>query len=455
MRNYLSMSVHRTFWKHFLLPVHDLLRNTRIQRCRRLLEETQWLSQKNIERLQLARLRRIVSHAYHTVPYYRAAFREGGVRPEDIKDISDLEKIPLLTKAILRSRNDELVSTSYHSTGASREHTSGTTSKPVSFLRDNSDRSWGWAAALRAYSWAGYELGDKEALVWQRTFASNKSTFLQPLYDEARRTLLVDSGDVSAQNANNILGKLKRFHPHFIRGYSGALHRLAEYLLEAGQCLDVRGVIHTSSMIYEAQRKVIRQAFRCPVFSFYGAREVMAIASECEEHTGLHVSSENLVLEVLRDGEAASPGEVGSLVITNLTNYSMPLIRYEIGDLGRTGSSPCSCGRGLPVLESLEGRKFEHIVNSDGSHTVLRPLEAFFSEVPVKDFQVVVASPDLITVKIVEGEAYSEVHDRIIKNNLKWRGKSEVEIQKVGKISPAPSGKPLRFVSYTSSQNTT
>jgi len=204
-------------------------------------------------------------------------------------------------------------------------------------------------------------------------------------------------------------------------------------------------------VLYEAERKVICQAFGCPVFDFYGAREVMAIAAECEEHMGLHVSVENMVLEVVRDDESASPGEVGSLVITNLTNYSMPLIRYEIGDLGRFGSAPCSCGRGLPVLEALEGREYELIVNSDGSYTYLRDLETFFGELPVRDYQVVLEGPDLITVKIVEGGGYSEAHDRFIKTNLKWSGRSRVELRKVSRIGAASSGKKLRLVRCPSS----
>ncbi|MFQ5911547.1 MAG: phenylacetate--CoA ligase family protein, partial [Thermoplasmata archaeon] len=407
-----------------------------------LLENTQWLGEREIRKVQLARLRRVLGHAYSTVPYYRAVFRQIGLRPEDVKDVSDLGKIPLLTRDILRSRNEELVSTT--SQRASREHTGGTTSTPVSFLRDKCDGSWGWAAALRAYSWAGYETGDKEALVWASS--SIKPHPLGPLYDKAKRTLLIDITSFSTQKMNHILRELEKFRPDFIRGYSKAVRVLADNSLEGGRDLEARGVISTANMLYELHRKVISRAFRCPVFDFYGSREVMTIAAECEEHEGLHVTAENMVLEVVRDGESASPGEVGSLVVTNLTNYSMPLIRYEIGDLGRFASSLCSCGRGLPLLESLEGREYEYIVNSDGSYTYLRDLETFFGELPVKDFQVVLEGPDLITVNIVEGEAYSEEHDRFIKANLKWSGRSKVEIRRVTEIGDAPSGKRLRIL---------
>lgn len=416
------------------------------------MEKTQWLRRGDVERLQLSRLRRIVHHAYDTVPYYRAVFRERGVRPADIENVSDLAKIPLLTRDILRSRNDELVARSHHSTKASLEHTGGTTAKPVPFLRDRSDASWGWAAALRAYSWAGYELGDKEALVWASASINRRRRRpLGVLYDMVKRTLLIDTAGFSAQRLNEILGELEKFAPDFIRGYSSTVRLLAEELLRDGRRVEPKGVISTASVLYEAERKVICQAFGCPVFDFYGAREVMAIAAECDEHMGLHVSVENMVLEVVRDDESASPGEVGSLVITNLTNYSMPLIRYEIGDLGRFGSAPCSCGRGLPVLEALEGREYELIVNSDGSYTYLRDLETLFGELPVKDYQVVLEGPDLITVKIVEGGGYSEAHDRFIKTNLKWSGRSRVELRKVSRIGAASSGKKLRLVRCPSS----
>ena len=284
------MSIHRVLWKNLFLPITDLLLNTRIRRCRRLLEKTQWLSPGEIERLQLARLRGIVSHAYRTVPYYRCLFRQIGLRPEEIKDLSDLDKIPLLTREILSSKNKTIVSTSYHSARASQEHTSGTTVIPVPFLRDKSDRSWGLAAALRAYSWAGYEMGDKEAQVWASA-SIDRNRLLGYLYDKARRTLLIDATGFSTKRMGQILNELEEFDPDFIRGYSGALHHIAEELHKAGRVLKARGIISTASLLHERQREVMRESFGGPVFDFYGSREVMAMAAECEERSGLHILS--------------------------------------------------------------------------------------------------------------------------------------------------------------------
>ena len=129
----------------------------------------------------------------------------------------------------------------------------------------------------------------------------------------------------------------------------------------------LQGVICAAEKVLPFQREVMERVFGCPVFNTYGSREFMLIASECEKHEGLHVNVENLIVEIVKeDGTYAREGETGRIIITDLHNYGMPFIRYEIGDLAVFTERRCSCGRGLPIIEDVVGRSLDMIKTPEG-----------------------------------------------------------------------------------------
>jgi len=157
--------------------------------------------------------------------------------------------------------------------------------------------------------------------------------------------------------------RIRQFRPVLLTSYPTPLERFAEFCREENLSFDgLKAIVCSAETLHPAQRQTIEGSFGVPVFNSYGSREFSDIAQECAAHNGLHVCIDRLFLEVLRDdGRPCVPGEVGELVITDLDNYVMPFIRYRTGDLGSLSPLPCPCGRGLPLLESIEGRVFDLI----------------------------------------------------------------------------------------------
>ena len=162
--------------------------------------------------------------------------------------------------------------------------------------------------------------------------------------------------------------RLKTFRPKVLLGYANSLKLLAQYLKSHGlAAYQPRSIVSTAEVLGPEDRALIEDVFGCRVFNRYGCREVSVIASECAEHAGMHIMAEGLCVEVVRGGRYAPPGEAGAVLITDLLNLAMPLIRYRIGDVAASQAGPCSCGRGLPRLEGLQGRVTDFLVARTGA----------------------------------------------------------------------------------------
>lgn len=204
----------------------------------------------------------------------------------------------------------------------------------------------------------------------------------------------------------------------------------------------LKAIFTTSETLLPSQRRLIEKAFGCEVYDEYGCREAGPMACECAEHSAYHVQSENVVVEFVRNCEQVAPGETGAILVTNLHNYAMPLIRYDIGDTGRPSDDACPCGRGLPLINSLEGRRYEYLLTGDGSIMYLKDLDMFFENLPVRMFQVVQNSRDRILIKIVRSYGYSEKDTEFIERNITWGSpKAKVEVELVDSIPLEKSAK--------------
>src|SRR5262249_36059664 len=128
-----------------------------------------------------------------------------------------------------------------------------------------------------------------------------------------------------------------------------------------------RGILAAAMVLHDWERRTIEAVFDCPVTNRYGCEEVSLIACECERHDGLHINADGVYVEVLRhDGTPAAPGEAGAVVVTALANRAMPILRYQVGDMAVASDRCCPCGRGLPLLECIEGRVADYVVTPSG-----------------------------------------------------------------------------------------
>ena len=313
---------YSTFMQSYMLPIYDLARKTSRFKVGRVLEKTQWLSREEIERLQQKNLRVMLKHAYESVPYYRRLFRERGLSLDDVRRVADLVKLPVLTKQLIRENFSDLVSTTFLKNDLIPCR-SGGTGDQVSFFITRQQQSWEIAAEYRAYRWAGYHLGDRCVLFWGSPIdlAKHKSMMKQ-FTSSLERVLLLNTFVLSDVVLEKYYRSMMMFNPEIVRGYAGSVYLMAKYMLEKG-VMDVRprAVITAAESLLDFQRETIEKAFDCKVFDYYGSREVGAIAGECAEHHGYHVSAENVALELVKDGEHVAVNESGKILVTSLQNF--------------------------------------------------------------------------------------------------------------------------------------
>lgn len=436
----------RLIRKIFSLYSAARYRNERPWKYYQELNESQWWSADEIAALQFKRLQALLSHAYQNVPYYSQKFKEMGLEPGDIKTLDDLPKLPILTKQDVRENLPDLVAQNFPRSKMIPWATGGSTGEPLQFYVTEESKGRGAAASNRAYFWYGYEVGDKVAYLWgsQRDISlqqglSNKITHL------LLRTIFLDAFDMSEKKMEGFAQKLARFKPKTIIAYASAAYLFAKYLrYKEIKNIKPRAVITQAEKLFPEQRQLIEEIFGCEVFDFYGSREVSAMAAECPQHKGYHISAENVVLEFLKGNEPVSPGETGKILVTDLHNYAMPFIRYESGDLGMPSSEKCSCGRGLPLMKEIIGRTSDIIVGANGKNIHGEFFTHLFWDKPwVKQFQLFQDRNKNIAIRIVLEDEPARNDLATIRTTIRQEVGSEikVDILFVDSIGSTKSGK--------------
>jgi phenylacetate-CoA ligase len=240
----------------------------------------------------------------------------------------------------------------------------------VSFFLSKDRKQSREAAIVRHNRWAGWDVGDKVACIWgapRDVPVAGWRARLRNLLLE--RQLFLDTAHLTEEKFAAFHKALSRFRPKVVLAYARSAVLFARYLRDEGlQPYRPHSIVTSAEVLEASDRRLLEEVFGCPVFNRYGCREVSVVASECEEHRGLHTMAEGLYVEVVRspgDGQLP-PGEVGTILVTDLLNFAMPLIRYRIGDMGAWEEGPCPCGRGLPRLRNVQGRVTDFVVGTDG-----------------------------------------------------------------------------------------
>ncbi|MBN8894283.1 MAG: phenylacetate--CoA ligase family protein [Rhodanobacter sp.] len=408
-------------------------------------QRDQWLAPEQIAALQWQRLKRLLEHCEQKVPYYRQRWREAGVAVADIRNLDDYAQLPVLTKADIRQHFDALQAEGWHDRVLTKA-TGGSTGDPLRFgyTRESYERRT--AVMWRGYDWAGSRMGRRTLFVWGGAVGTphRLQQFKDRVYNAAFARRVLNSFGMTEANMAGYADAIDDYRPQVIVGYVGPLVRLAQWLLDTGRRVAApRSIIGAAESLHEFQREIIERAFGCPAYNTYGCREFMLIASECERREGLHVNADHLVVELQRHpgAPATEPGEV---VITDLFNYGMPFVRYLNGDVATASDHVCSCGRGLPLLQRVDGRLLDAIRTPAGH---LLPGEFFphmLKDVPgLVRFQVVQRRLDQLELSLVRGPGFDEASLAYIRRELaKVVGDSlQLNVHFVDDIPLTPSGK--------------
>jgi phenylacetate-CoA ligase len=391
-----------------LLPAFEgLIKGRQTFRYWRELEQSQWYTRSELEQMQFDRLQQLVRHAFAHCPYYRQRWQELSLHPTQLLCPRDWQRWPLLSREDVSANRLQLRADRSGQRLLSKS-TGGSSGMPLHFDLDLESHERRTAATYRGYNWANAGPGTKQLYLWgialgQRSW---RQRLKDRLWERLNRRLVLNCFDLSEERLPAFLHAHNRYRPDVIVAYTNALYFFARMLAECGLTpRPPRSIIVGAEKLYSFQRELIEKVFQAPVFETYGSREFMLMGAECDRHAGLHLTTENLLVEVLNDeGRPVSEGEEGNVVVTDLTNRGMPFLRYANGDRAVAGCATCSCGRGLSLLGGVVGRRLDVLRTPDG-HWI--PGEVFphllKDYVPVRRFQVIQDEPDHVQVKLVVG----------------------------------------------------
>lgn len=419
-----------------------LLRATgsEIPGCLRLFRQLETASPAAVAEYQRRRLLQLLRHCHAQVPYYRRLLDDRQVDLGEHFTLAELGKLPLLTKDALREHSQDLRSDDLRQRGAFENASGGSTGKPVVFVQDRAYYARSVVAAKFVYNeFLGKQPGDPEINLWgserdvERGSVGLKQRTLNFLYNRRFQNFYV----VDDERLARCVAEINRFRPVSMWAYVQSLELLARFVRREG--LDVYSpklIVSTAGTLEEGARELAQAVFRCPVYNQYGCREVGTIAFEMQDRDGLRG------LPYLNHVEVVD----GKVVVTNLTNYSMPLIRYQLDDTAEpwTGEQDPRYGCRQKILRTVSGRVHSHFRTADG-----RLVHGGFLAHPfwalgwVRQFQLEQDGVDHVTCRIVPaGEPIGADLARIERRIRGAMGDGcQVEFDFPERIPPSPSGK--------------
>jgi phenylacetate-CoA ligase len=426
----------------------------------RELDRTQWLPPEAIEQGQLTQVRGLLEHCIPQVPYYQELLQNAGIRPADIRTMADFRRIPLLDRQTYqqqfprfqaRSLPEGMVKTTV-------QNTSGSSGRPIKVWNTNlTELSWE-ANYLRDMDWCGFDLRARIAVIRAMPPAPQRppgtlNTFQVNYWHPALQTL-IESGpsyylDLKESPEQQIQW-LRQVAPDYLLSYPSNLAVLARLLADSGTRLNgLRAIQTVSETLDDNVRARIETAFGVPVKDSYSCVEAGYLASPCPKNQGYHVHMENVLFEVLdAQGQPVLPGQTGKVVLTPLQNYLTPMIRYEIGDEVVLGQ-PCPCGRGLPLLQKVLGKRRPMFFLSDERRKHASVLHDLLNQgLPYHQYQTIQRARDHIIIRCVPSKSWTEAHTAAVVQRVREFAEApiRVDVELVGKLDISANGKLRDFV---------
>ncbi|MCK6457103.1 MAG: AMP-binding protein [Phycisphaerae bacterium] len=440
--------MHPALVRRLILPLHERLLGRRTLARAAELELTQWCSAGQLRRLQTRRLRELLESAADHIPFYRERIASAGIDPRRAT-IDDLQRLPCLTKDEIRPDPRRLCADRVFG-GLHVCNTGGSTGEPLPFFIDRSRQAADQAARIRSRRWFGIEPGERELYLWGSPVELSRQDRAKSLRDRLVNQRLLNAFDMTPARMDDFLDQLVAFRPVHLFGYPSSLARLVAHARRRGRTdvpNSLRTVFVSGEWLDPDDRRAIAEFFGVPVADGYGARDAGFVAHECP-HGLMHVTADSLIVELLdRDGRPVPPGANGEVVVTHLEAFGMPFIRYRTGDIAVADDRPCPCGRGLPVLRDVQGRRTDLLRTAGGG--VAHGLSVIYvlRETPgILQFRVMQRRTGDLDVSVVTNSELADDDRRRLEQSLGRRlGGVCAHVRRVESIPPDPSGK-FRYV---------
>ena len=435
------------------MPLHKWIIGKRAEIFYLWLKGLEFTSKHELERLQLRRLKSLLQHAYLTVPYYKRVFDSAGFKPNQITSVADLHKVPLLSKQDVGANVYFAMFSELHNKKEMHKiNTSGSTGEPFVCYADKFQLEMRFATTLRALEMSGWKFGDKQLRLWHQTLGMSRTqAFKERLDAWFMRRHFIPAFEMSEDSLKNLMRIIEKKKPVLIDGYAESLNFIA---IASGTKSkhSPKAVMSSAQQLTDSTRAQIENQFGAKVLDKYGSREFSGIAYQCLESPHHHVQDESYILEILVNGRPAEVGEVGEIVITDLNNYSMPLIRYRIGDMAiAIEQADCACGRPHSQIGTISGRTQALISCTNGVWLPGTFFAHFFKDFDfaVQHYQITQESPEKFTLRIVPKSQFTqEVNNRIIGELKGYTGQDQlIEVELVEEIPLLKTGKRTPVVS--------
>ena len=411
--------------------------------------QDQWKSYEELKKEQEIQLENIINFCYKYVPFYHKLFKSLDIKPDSIKTIEDLEKLPILNKEIIKKNWEDFKPVNLNKISYYNRSTGGSTGTPFKYRITKYERFLDGATIYTGWGYAGYELGDKMIFLGGTSIGIGN---IQPLFkklekkihETVRNIKMLSSFDMGEEEMRQYVKIINSFRPLYIYGYASSLYFFSKWI----EAHDInihqpQGIFTTAEKLFPHMRTGMENVFGCDVYDTYGLNDGGIHAFECLEHSGLHITTERSIMEVVDENGGQLENGEGRILATSLYNYAMPFIRYDTGDLGYIIDDVCGCGRGYKLLKEVVGRQQEMLETPEGKYIHGEFFTHIFWEIDgVKEFQVVQEKLDTIVIKIVPEDDFDEKQLDKIRGIIRKRSEGwDVEFTFVDVIEKTGAGK--------------
>ncbi len=449
---------YQRLYKSILFPFYDrFIKRRNIYRYYEQISGNPSLGLEELDRMRSEKLQKLVAYCQANVPFYRKLFRERNIDAEKVNHIDILRDNGIGTsKEILKRHADDLLSEQYDKSKLVKKLSSGTTGTPTAVYVTYDNWCLQMAVKFRSESWIGKEIGTPTTYLWGHPGEENfLKRIKKKLYFMFQHYHYLSAMNLDEETLRGYVKSIKLFGSRFLESYVSAAYLMAKVIdkfrLEPPR-LD--GVIIGAERLLDFQREQIQESFQCPVYNRYGCSEFMNISCECERQEGQHINYDNLWVEVVDEDDNPVWEEEGDIVVTDLNNRSMPLIRYRIGDRGVMTRRRCSCGSSFPLLREVAGRSSETIKTRRGPEYTSIYLAWKFRDIPgVFRYQVVQRNLDRLDILVEHDGTVSAglTREKVLDSLSELRENGlDIEIRFREEIPAGEGGKTRFFVSEIS-----
>lgn len=439
-------------FRKFLFLTSVSIKRPLVKKYYKKLQMGSQLTKVQLKEEQAKKLRELIKYSYNNIPYYSKLMKSLNLVPEDIVKVSDLEKLPILTKNIIKNNREDFIPINGISSRVVNGSTGGSTGDPLKYRMSESCYVMGFSCLLRGLGLSGYQPGDKMVILAGGSLVGKHQTLTQKVKDYMMNYRHYSSYGMNDELLNKYVYEFEKWRPRYLRGYVSSIYEFAKYVKKNGfqKKFKLTAIFTTAETLSQKQRLYIEEVFNAEVYDNYGLNDGGVSAYECKYHSGFHIDTERSVLECVDENNVGVTGEEGKIIATSLLNFDMPFLRYDTGDLGVLSSEQCECGSPYDLLKELKGRTTD--VLRINNRIVGSPvLTVLMGKVDILKYQVEQVGPNSLIIRIEKGLSYKNSDENFICESLiSQLGSVEIVFDYSESYKLTSAGKHKFIISYES-----